>query len=72
MTYWLFKSEPNTYSWDDLVAAGKKGDEWDGVRNHLAKKQMLDMKLGQLGFFYHSVNEKRVMGVLEIAADGAS
>ena len=69
MTYWLFKSEPNTYSWDDLVAAGKKGDEWDGVRNHLAKKQMLDMKLGQLGFFYHSVNEKRVMGVLEIAAE---
>ena len=69
MAYWLFKSEPNTYSWDDLVAAGDTPDEWDGVRNHQAKNQMLQMKVGDLGFFYHSVNEKRVVGVLEVATE---
>ncbi|MEM9725047.1 MAG: EVE domain-containing protein [Pseudomonadota bacterium] len=67
MAYWLFKSEPNTYSWQNLVDAGG-GEEWDGVRNHLAKKQMEAMALGDLGFFYHSVNEKRVMGVCEVVA----
>ena len=69
MAYWLFKSEPNTFSWDDLVAKGAEGEEWDGVRNHLAKKQMLEMKVGDLGFFYHSVNEKRVVGVAEVIAE---
>lgn len=69
MKHWLFKSEPNTFSWDDLVAKGKKGEEWDGVRNHLAKNQMQAMKKGDLGFFYHSVNEKQVVGVCEVIAE---
>ena len=69
MKYWLFKSEPNTFSWDDLTAKGKKGEEWDGVRNHLAKNQMQAMKKGDLGFFYHSVNEKQVVGVCEVIAE---
>ena len=69
MAYWLFKSEPNTYSWDDQVAEGAEGGQWDGVRNHLAKKQMMEMKVGDLGFFYHSVNEKRVVGVVEVVAE---
>ncbi|MEL6977613.1 MAG: EVE domain-containing protein [Pseudomonadota bacterium] len=69
MAYWLFKSEPNTFSWDDLVAKGAKGEEWDGVRNHLAKKQMQAMEIGDLGFYYHSVDEKRVVGVCEVIAE---
>lgn len=69
MAYWLFKSEPNTFSWDDLVAKGKKGEEWDGVRNHLAKNQMQKMAIGDLGFFYHSVNEKQIVGVVEVIAE---
>ena len=68
MAYWLFKSEPNTFSWDDLVAKGKKGEEWDGVRNHLAKNQMQKMAIGELGFFYHSVNEKQIVGIVEVIA----
>ena len=69
MAYWLFKSEPNTFSWEDQVAVGPKGGEWDGVRNHLAKNQMQAMKIGDLGFFYHSVNEKQVVGVVEVTAE---
>lgn len=69
MRYWLFKSEPNTFGWDDLVAKGDAGEEWDGVRNHLAKKQMKEMRVGDLGFFYHSVDEKRVVGVCEVVAE---
>lgn len=68
MAYWLFKSEPNTYSWDDMVSYGAAGDQWDGVRNHQAKNQMLAMEIGDLGFFYHSVNEKQVVGVVEVIA----
>ncbi|MBX2854488.1 MAG: EVE domain-containing protein [Rhodobacteraceae bacterium] len=69
MAYWLFKSEPNTFSWDDQIDVGPDGGQWDGVRNHLAKKQMLSMKVGDLGFFYHSVNEKRIVGVVEVSAE---
>ena len=69
MAYWLFKSEPNTWSWDDQVAAGGAGAEWDGVRNYQARNNMREMKLGDLGFFYHSVNEKRVVGVVEVSAE---
>lgn len=68
MAYWLFKSEPGAWSWDDQVAAGAAGTEWTGVRNHLAKKQMQAMQLGDRGFFYHSVNEKRIVGVVEVCA----
>ena len=56
MNYWLIKSEPNTYSWDDLVAKGT--DLWDGVRNYAARNNMKAMKVGDLAFFYHSVKEK--------------
>ena len=69
MAYWLFKSEPNTWSWDDQVAAGDAGAEWDGVRNYQARNNMREMKLGDLGLFYHSVNEKRVVGVVEVCAE---
>ncbi|MCI4660455.1 MAG: EVE domain-containing protein [Neomegalonema sp.] len=69
MAYWLFKSEPNTWSWDQQVAKGAQGEEWDGVRNHLAKNQMQAMKIGDLGFFYHSLTEKAVVGVVEVIAE---
>ncbi len=64
MAYWLFKSEPGAWSWDDQVRDGVA--EWDGVRNHQANNNMLAMRLGDKGFFYHSVNEKRIVGVVEV------
>ncbi len=69
MAYWLFKSEPNTWSWEDQVKKGKKGEEWDGVRNYQARNFMRAMKKGDLGFFYHSVNEKQVVGIVEVIAE---
>ncbi len=54
MAHWLFKSEPSTWSWEQQVAAGEAGTFWNGVRNHLAKKQMQAMQVGERGFFYHS------------------
>ena len=66
MAYWLFKSEPGTWSWEDQVKAGDEGAEWDGVRNYQARNNMRAMKRGDLGFFYHSVNEKRIMGIVEV------
>ncbi|MFP3944310.1 MAG: EVE domain-containing protein [Alphaproteobacteria bacterium] len=66
MAYWLFKSEPGTWSWDDQVKAGDTGAEWDGVRNHQAANNMKAMKKGDKGFFYHSVNEKRIVGIVEV------
>ena len=69
MAYWLFKSEPNTWSWDDQLAKGEEGEQWDGVRNYQARNNMRAMKLGDLGFFYHSVNEKRIVGIVEVCAE---
>ncbi|SDX54664.1 Predicted RNA-binding protein, contains PUA-like domain [Albimonas donghaensis] len=69
MALWLFKSEPNTWSWDDQVARGDAGEPWDGVRNYQARNNMRAMKVGDLGFFYHSVNEKQVVGVVEVIAE---
>jgi predicted RNA-binding protein with PUA-like domain len=69
MAYWLLKSEPGTWSWDDQVAKGDTGEEWDGVRNYQARNNMREMKLGDLGLFYHSVNEKQIVGVVEICAE---
>lgn len=66
MNYWLFKSEPNTWGWDDQVARGDKGEHWDGVRNYQAANNMKAMKVGDRGFFYHSVNEKRIVGIVEV------
>lgn len=69
MAYWLFKSEPGTWSWDDQVRAGKKGTGWDGVRNHQAANNMKAMKTGDLGFFYHTVDEKRIVGIVEVIGE---
>ncbi len=66
MAYWLFKTEPGTWSWDDQLKRGEKGEHWNGVRNHLAKKNMMAMRVGDQGFFYHSVNEKRIMGIVAV------
>ena len=68
MAYWLFKSEPNTWSWDQQVAKGDVGEEWDGVRNYQARNFMRDMKVGDRGFFYHSLKEKSVVGIVEVCA----
>jgi len=64
--YWLFKSEPDAWSWAQMVACGAQGTGWTGVRNHLAKKQMQAMKIGDLGFFYHSNVGKAVVGIVEV------
>jgi len=69
MAYWLLKSEPGAWSWDDQVARGDAGEEWDGVRNYQARNNMREMKLGDLGFFYHSVKETRIVGVVEVCAE---
>ena len=68
MAYWLFKSEPNTWSWDQQVAKGAQGEEWDGVRNYQARNNMRLMAIGDLGFFYHSQKEKAVVGIVEVVA----
>lgn len=67
MAYWLFKSEPSSYSWDDMVK--DKRIHWDGVRNHQANNNMAAMKLGDRGFFYHSVKEKSIVGVVEVVRE---
>lgn len=67
MKYWLVKSEPGAWSWDDHVRAGTA--EWDGVRNHQACNNMKAMKNGDRAFFYHSVNEKRIVGLLEVVKE---
>jgi predicted RNA-binding protein with PUA-like domain len=69
MAYWLFKSEPGTWGWDDQVARGDAGEEWDGVRNYQARNNMRAMKLGERGFFYHSMKEKAVVGIVEVIAE---
>ncbi len=72
MRYWLFKSEPSTWGWDDQKAKGDAGEEWDGVRNYQARNFMREMKRGDLGFFYHSQKEKSVVGVVEVIAEAHS
>jgi len=69
MAYWLFKSEPSAWSWDDQLARGDAGEEWNGVRNYQARNNMRLMKLGDLGFFYHSQAEKAVVGLVEVCAE---
>ena len=66
MRYWLIKSEPGTYSWDDLKRDGST--YWDGVRNFQARNNLRDMAVGDLALFYHSVNEKQIVGVARVAA----
>lgn len=69
MNYWLMKSEPDAFSWDDLVA--QKKAEWDGVRNHLAQRHMKEMKKGDRALFYHSNIGLEVVGVMEIVGEAA-
>lgn len=69
MAYWLFKSEPATWSWDDQVARGAAGEEWHGVRNYQARNHMRAMKLGDRGFFYHSNEGREIVGIVEVCAE---
>jgi predicted RNA-binding protein with PUA-like domain len=71
MNHWLFKSEPDTWSWDQQVAKGAAGEEWGGVRNYQARNNMRAMRLGDLGFFYHSNQGKEIVGIVEVCAESA-
>ena len=66
MAHWLVKSEPSSWSWDEQVAAGEAGTPWTGVRNHLAKKHLMAMRVGERAFFYHSNEGKAVVGLVEV------
>lgn len=66
MAYWLFKSEPDKWSWNDQKAKGDIGEEWDGIRNYQARNNMREMKLGDRGFFYHSNEGKEIVGIVEV------
>lgn len=67
MAFWLMKTEPGAWSWDDQVRDGVA--EWDGVRNHQASNNMKAMRVGDRAFFYHSVSEKRIVGIVEIVRE---
>jgi predicted RNA-binding protein with PUA-like domain len=66
MSYWLLKTEPETFSWDDQIKRGAKGEPWTGVRNFTARRHLEAMKKGDLAFFYHTGDEKQVVGVAEV------
>lgn len=66
MAHWLYKSEPFKWSWADQVAAGEAGTVWDGVRNHSAKLNLMAMKIGDQGFFYHSNEGLEIVGIVEV------
>lgn len=66
MAYWLVKSEPNVFSWDEQKKLGAKGGAWTGVRNHGAKLHLMAMKKGDRAFYYHSNDERAVVGVVEV------
>ena len=68
MQFWLLKTEPSTWSWQDQIDRGDAGEGWDGVRNYQASNNMKAMQIGDLAFFYHSVNEKQIVGIVEICA----
>ncbi len=69
MAYWLFKSEPSTWSWEDQKNRGNKGEGWDGVRNYQANNNMKKMLIGDYGFFYHSVKEKQIVGTVKVIGE---
>ncbi len=69
MRYWLFKSEPFKWSWDQQKAKGDAGEEWDGIRNYQARNNMREMKLGDKGFFYHSNEGLEIVGVVEVCKE---
>jgi predicted RNA-binding protein with PUA-like domain len=66
MAHWLIKSEPSKWSWANQVTAGSKGTGWDGVRNHLARQNLVAMKVGEQAFFYHSNEGKEIVGIVEV------
>ncbi|MEO8243536.1 MAG: EVE domain-containing protein [bacterium] len=66
MAYWLFKSEPDVWSWDDQVDKGAAGEEWHGIRNYAARNNMRTMVVGDRGFFYHSNTGKAMVGIVEV------
>jgi predicted RNA-binding protein with PUA-like domain len=66
MAYWLIKSEPGSWSWDQQVKSGAKGEAWTGVRNHTAKQNLQKMKKGDRAFFYHSGEGKEIVGIAEV------
>lgn len=68
MRHWLFKSEPDAWSWDSQVARGDTGEEWSGVRNYQARNFMREMAVGDRGFFYHNQTDKAVVGIVEVIA----
>ncbi len=68
MAYWLFKSEPSAWSWEQQKSSGTKGTEWTGVRNYLARNNMRAMKIGDKGFFYHSNDGLEIVGLVEVCA----
>jgi len=69
MAYWLMKTEPHTWSWDQQKKEGRKGTEWDGVRNFQARNNMRAMQKGDLAFFYHSGEEKAVVGIVKVVKE---
>ena len=69
MNYWLFKTEADTFSWDMQKSRGAKGEPWSGVRNWTAARNMKEMKKGDLGFFYHTGDEKRIVGIVEVIGE---
>ncbi|MCB1439003.1 MAG: EVE domain-containing protein [Nitratireductor sp.] len=69
MKYWLFKSEPFKWSWEMQKAKGEEGEQWDGIRNYLARNNMREMKIGDRGFFYHSNEGLEVVGIVEVCAE---
>lgn len=69
MAHWLYKSEPDTWSWDQQVARGDAGEHWNGVRNFLARKHLQAMKNGDQGFFYHSNEGKAIVGIVEVVRE---
>ena len=69
MAYWLFKTEADAFSWDQQKSRGAKGEPWSGVRNFQAAKNMKAMKKGELGFFYHTGDEKRIVGIVEVIGE---
>jgi predicted RNA-binding protein with PUA-like domain len=69
MAYWLFKSEPEAWSWEQQKAKGAKGEPWSGVRNFTAAKNMREMKKGDQGYFYHSGDERSIVGIVEVIGE---
>ena len=71
MAYWLFKSEPDVFGWPHQIAKGEAGEEWTGVRNYQARNNMRTMRVGDLGFFYHSNIGKEIVGIVEVIRESA-